>query len=831
MVLPDRLLPDRSMHALHVAGVPTRTLQPANRRERFQAVLPSLAVLALLTMASAPALRAADAAITPATMAASFDKEVKPLLATYCVSCHGPDKQKGDVNFANARNGEQALGQLALWKSALSKLNDQDMPPAKEKKQPNEAERLVLQGWMRSLKRLLPPDPGPLAIRRLARVEYDNTIRDLFGVDLKAGTDLPADAPGEGFGNTVSPLLMEKYLLAADDILDRMISPDQFHQLSTAGQLGAIIAGVPEEGKPDGKDRVFTTPAEVTTLFSIPAEGTYTFKIKAGAEQVGKDPVRIGVRFDGQFVQELHITATTKHPQAYTCSTKLISGKTRFSLVFINPVADPAEGAPTPPAPTPPAGKKGAAPAPATKAPPAPEAAKLPSRTLLIESIEVTGPPAHYAGDAQRRLLVATPSKDLSKHDAAQKIIEAFAPRAFRRPPTANEIKALLKVFDLGDAQDEVFNESVKLMFKAVLVSPQFLYRTPDDREDAKGAVVALGDWELASRLSYFLWATMPDDELFKLCQAGKLREAGMLSAQVKRMLKDPRAHALAENFAAPWLGLDHVADTVLDEKKFPGVSKEMRAALYDEGIVFFESLMHEGGSILDFIDCDYAWMNGQTAKLYGNDMVKGPKMQKVHLDSADRGGAATMPGVLMVTSTPNRTSPVKRGKWVLEQLLGASPPPPPPNVPALDKQDVPENAKLTLRQKTELHRDDPACNSCHRVMDPIGFGLENFDVLGRWRDRDESGGPIDAIGELPGKQRFATPGELKKILMKRKDEFLHTFTGKLLAFALGRKLTGYDEVVVDDLVQQLAKDDNHLDALIADIVTSYPFVNRQALR
>jgi hypothetical protein len=819
-----------TIHSLH---------QVLMAQPRLGMTLPLYSMMALLAGCLVPALSAAEtaavtpAAVTPAAMAATFDKEVKPLLSSYCFSCHGPDKQKGDVTFSNTRNGEQALGQQALWKSALAKLTDQEMPPAKEKKQPSDAERLALQSWMRNLKRLLPADPGPLTIRRLARVEYDNTIRDLFGVDLKAGTDLPADAPGEGFGNTVSPLLMEKYLLAADDILDRLITPDQFRQVANAGQLGAIISGVPEEGKPDGKERVFTSPAEVTTVLSIPAEGTYTFKIKAGAEQVGKDPVRIGIRFDGQFVQELHILATTKHPQAYSCTTKLINGKTRFSVVFINPVADP-ESAPAPPSPAPPAGKK--SPAPASKAPsaPAPEAAKLPSRTLLIESIEITGPPARMAGEAQRRVLVATPGKDLSKHDAAQKIIEAFAPRAFRRPPTAAEIKALLKVFDLGDAQDEVFNESIKLMLKAVLVSPQFLYRTPDDRDDAKdakGAIVPVGDYELASRLSYFLWATMPDDELFKLAQAGKLRDPAVLTAQVKRLLKDPRAHALAENFAAPWLGLDHVADTVLDEKKFPGVGKEMRQALYDEGIVFFESLMRDGGSILDFIDCDYAWMNGLTAKLYGNDAVKGPKMQKVHMDSSDRGGAATMPGVLMVTSTPNRTSPVKRGKWVLEELLGASPPPPPPNVPALDKQDVPENAKLTLRQKTELHRDDPACNSCHRVMDPIGFGLENFDAIGRWRTNDDSGGPIDSIGELPGKQRFTSPGELKKILMRRKDEFLRTFTGKLLAFALGRKLVGYDEVVVDDLVEQLAKDDNHLDALITRIVTSYPFLNRQALR
>jgi hypothetical protein len=466
----------------------------------------------------------------------------------------------------------------------------------------------------------------------------------------------------------------------------------------------------------------------------------------------------------------------------------------------------------------------------AKKAPPKAEAPASLSRTLLIESLEITGPPARAGTEAQRRLFVAVPNKDVSRGDAAQRIAEAFALRAFRRPPTADEIKALLKVFALADNQDEVFNESIKLIFKAALVSPQFLYRTPDDRAGSKEAVVAVSDYELASRLSYFLWATMPDDALFKLAQAGTLHDPAVLTGEVRRMLKDQRAHALAENFAAPWLGLDHVAEALLDEKKFPGIGKDLRQALYDEGIAFFENLMREGGSVLDFIDCDYAFMNAQTAKLYGADGIKGAKMQRVHLDDPNRGGAVAMPGVLLATSTPNRTSPVKRGKWVLEQLLGASPPPPPPNVPALDKQDVPENAHLTLRQRTERHREDPACANCHRVMDPIGFGLENFDAIGRWRTMDDTGGAVDAVGELPGKQRFSSPSELKKILMGRKDEFLHTFTGKLLAFALGRRIAGYDEVVVEDLVAQLAKDEYKLDALIVRIVTSYPFLNRQNL-
>jgi hypothetical protein len=322
----------------------------------------------------------------------------------------------------------------------------------------------------------------------------------------------------------------------------------------------------------------------------------------------------------------------------------------------------------------------------------------------------------------------------------------------------------------------------------------------------------------------------MPDDELMTLARERKLSQPEVLVAQVRRLIADPRARAFAETFAAPWLGLDRLDELVIDPKKFPQVTKELRQAMYEEGMAYFLGLLQGGGSLLEVLDSDYAWMNAQTAKLlYGlsTSEAKTAKMQKVKLSDNNRGGMLTMPGVLAVTSMPSRTSPVKRGKWILEQLLDAAPPPPPPDAPDLAKQDTSDNAKLTLRQRTEKHRTDPACAACHRVMDPLGFGLENFDAIGRWRTVDDYGAPVDALGELPGKVRFASPADLRKILVARRDEFVRAFTGKLLAFALGRRLSGYDEVVADDLAEAALANGARLDDLVLAIVTSYPFLNR----
>jgi hypothetical protein len=366
-------------------------------------------------------------------------------------------------------------------------------------------------------------------------------------------------------------------------------------------------------------------------------------------------------------------------------------------------------------------------------------------------------------------------------------------------------------------------------MLKAVLVSPQFLFITPA-REAEKGRdIVPLDDYQLASRLSYLVWATMPDAELSALADSGKLHEPALLKAQVKRLLLDPRSRALFDGFGAQWLGLGNLETKAFDTAKFPQMTGAMRTAMYDEARLFFESIVRENRSVVSFVDSDYTFLNGTLATLYGLEKnVTGPKMRKVKLTDANRGGILGMPGILATTSFPNRTSPVRRGVWVLEQVLGEHVPPPPPDVPSLEKQDQKTVENLTLRQRTELHRVNATCANCHEILDPIGFGLENFDAIGRWRDQDDTGGAIDAAGELPGEKRFGSPKELKAIIGARKEDLGRNLTEKLLAYALCRQLEGYDEIVVDHLMENIAKDGYRMQTLVTEIVTSYPFTQRR---
>ena len=412
-----------------------------------------------------------------------------------------------------------------------------------------------------------------------------------------------------------------------------------------------------------------------------------------------------------------------------------------------------------------------------------------------------------------------------------REVARTLARRAYRRPPTEAELDVLVRVFDLGRTNKLDHAASLRLMLKAVLVSPQFLFITPSKETDASQKIVPLDDYQLASRLSYLLWSTMPDTELSKLADEGKLHEPTVLKAQVKRLLADPRSRALFDGFGAQWLGLGELKDKTFDPAKFPQMTREMRSAMVDEARLFFESIVRENRSVVSFVDSDYTFLNGTLATLYGMEKtVTGPQMRQVKLTNPNRGGILGMPGILATTSFPNRTSPVNRGVWVLEQVLGEHVPPAPPNVPTLEKQDQKKVGNLTLRQRTELHRTNAVCNNCHKILDPIGFGLENFDAIGRWRDQDDTGGKIDAVGELPGGKHFSSPKELKTIIAARKDDLARNLTEKLLAYSLCRKLGGYDEIVVDRMMSTITQDGYKMQTLITEIVTSYPFLNRRVM-
>ena len=424
--------------------------------------------------------------------------------------------------------------------------------------------------------------------------------------------------------------------------------------------------------------------------------------------------------------------------------------------------------------------------------------------------------------EAQERLFG---DKDTDVREVARKLARS----AYRRPPAESEVDVLVRVFELGQANKLDRSAALRLMLKAVLVSPQFLFITPSKDAPAGQKIVPLDDYQLASRLSYLLWATMPDEELSKLADDARLREPAVLKAQMKRLVEDKRSRALFDGFGAQWLGLDTLATKTFDAQKFPQMTPAMRSAMYDEARLFFESIVRENLSVVTFVNGGYTFLNSTLATIYGLEKkIAGAGMQKVMLNDANRGGILAMPGVLAATSFATRTSAVKRGVWVLEQVLGERVPPAPPNVPGLEKQDQRKVASLTLRQRTELHRTNAVCANCHKILDPIGFGLENFDAIGRWRDKDESGGPIDAAGELPGGKHFSSPKELKALIATRESDLTRNLAEKLLAYALCRQLDGYDHIIVDQMLKRIASDGHRMQTLISEIVTSFPFLNRR---
>ncbi len=445
----------------------------------------------------------------------------------------------------------------------------------------------------------------------------------------------------------------------------------------------------------------------------------------------------------------------------------------------------------------------------------------------VIQSVWPSGTP--LPAGLHNRLFGNLPFQPVLTALELRSTLRGLARKAYRRPPSEAEVEVLAGVFDLARKAGRGEGESLRLVLKAVLVSPQFLFIPPENDSASGSGIVPLDDFQMASRLSYLLWSTQPDEELSALADKGLLKDPTVLEQQVRRLLASPRSRALFDGFGAQWLGVDKLAAKTFDAAKFPQMDGALRSAMYEEARLFFGSIVRENRSVEGFLDSDYSFLNESLATVYGlAGEVKGPEMRRVQLRNPDRGGVLGMPGVLATTSFPNRTSPVNRGVWVLEQILGEHVPPPPPNVPTLEKQDKTKTANLTLRQRTELHRTNAVCMSCHKTLDPIGFGLENFDAIGRWRDTDESGGAIDAAGELPGAKRFGSPRELKKILTSRSADFSRNLTERLLAYALGRQLEGYDELVVDKLQEAISGDGHRMQTLITRVVSSYPFTHRR---
>lgn len=745
-------------------------------------------------------------ALAAASEDAVFEKQILPFLQKYCVDCHSGDKPKAGLALDGFQNKAHARKDRKNWGAIQHALAAGDMPPAK-KPQPTKAERASIINWIETTLTQVdcggPRDPGRVTIRRLNRTEYNNTIRDLCGVDFKPAEEFPSDDVGYGFDNigdvlSFQPVLLEKYMAAADKVLAAALKIEEAPKSSKQRYFPQNINVTPRSAKSREPVRiVFTTGGSaMLEKFNFPAEADYTIRFRGWGSKAGDEYPRVAIRVDEKDVKTFTVAADQRKSQSYEVTAKFKAGEKPVAVVFTNAVED-AEG----------------------------ETA----REFGLESIEIEGPlnaPPPPESASVKMLLIERPKAAWEARSAARVVLTSFARKAYRRPVKTEEVERLLKLFDLAFRQEDKFESAIKLPMKAVLVSPHFLYRIEDDPKNPND-IRTINDFEFATRLSYFLWSTMPDEELYQSAERGELRKPAVLEAQVKRMLKDPRAKALAENFAGQWLELRNLAELAPDRAYFRDWNESLRAAMIREAELYFDHVVKDDRSILEFLDSDYSFLNGRLARHYGIDNVYGIDFSKVKLPDNRRGGILTMGATLSVTSNPTRTSPVKRGKWILENILGTPPPPPAP-----EAGDLPPTAELkgTLRQQMEQHRADPKCAVCHAKLDPLGFGLENFDGIGAWRTRDNKQA-IDSSGVLPGGEKFSGPAELRKVLLGKADMFRRCFAEKLTTYALGRGLEYYDKCALDDIVATGQAGGDRFSAVVLAIVKSDPFQKRKGKR
>ena len=800
------------------------------RARRHGLPLPGLAVIGLLlgagpaagqTTGPAPSSPGEDAAAT-----------YRAVLDRYCVTCHngrlrtaGLELDRADLSDVS-RHGE-------LWEKVVLKLRGRDMPP-RPRPRPAGA---VYDGFAAWLETALDeaaaavPRPGRPALHRLNRTEYANAIRDLLALDVDVTTLLPPDDSTHGFDNIadalgVSPLLLESYVVAARKI-SRLAVANPAIPPSAETYVGAH-----DETQDTHRDGMpFGTRGGLRVEHHFPVDGEYEIRIRLERSQ--RDDVRglhephdLELAVDGRRVR---LFALDGGPHMYR--QLVYDGETPAltaddHLVLRIPVrAGPHAVTATFPVKS--FGVSESLSKPLLRSYPSPNlVAGLPAVSRII----VTGPLAAAGrGDtpARRRIFTCRPDGAGGEAACAEAIIAALARRAYRGSATPADVRELLGFYEAGRARGG-FEAGIEAALWRLLASPKFIFRFEFDPPEAQpGAAYRLGDLELASRLSFFLWSSIPDEQLLAVAERGGLRAPGELERQVRRMLADPRAAALVDNFAGQWLYLRNLEHVVPEPRRFRNFDNNLRRAFRRETELLFESIVAEDRSVLALLDADYTFVNERLARHYGIPGVRGSHFRRVAVRDERRRGLLGHGSILTVTSYANRTSPVLRGKWVLENLLGSPPPPPPADVPELPEDDGPGHA-LTMRERLAAHRANPVCASCHAKMDPIGFGLENFDAVGAWR-QSEGGVPIDASGALPSGVEFAGPAELRAALLARPATFVRTLTTRLATYALGRGLTHRDAPAVRAIMAAAADSGYTFSSLVLGIVESAPFRMREA--
>jgi hypothetical protein len=737
----------------------------------------------------------------------------------YCDTCHFGPKARAGVNLESLDLGNLDSNGV-LWEKVLRKLRSREMPPPGAPR-PDEATYATLVNAIEGERDRLAeakPNPGRPTLHRLNRAEYANAIRDLLALDVDVADLLPADDTGYGFDNigdvlTVSPSLLERYLLAAGKISRQAVGDTA---MPPAYQTYSLRPGLKQDERMS-ETLPLGSRGGTAIQHRFPVDGEYEISVslqrdRADAVLSNGRERKLDLRLDDQRLELFTIKANVNANQTFGAREEADShlkvripvkaGERTIVATFLKDTLV-REGIVF-----------------------KPRADAIQAHFEGVGAISIAGP-FNVRGPgitpSREKIFVCHPAAAAEEEACAQKIITELAHRAYRRPVTADDLPQLLALYRQGAATGG-FEAGIRLTLQKVLVSPEFLFRVELDPADAApGSVHRIRDIELASRLSFFLWSSIPDDELLAVAERGELSDPAVLESQVRRMLADPRSQSLVKNFTGQWLFLRNIAAMQPDTSAFPNFDENLREALRRETELVLESTLREDRSVADLLNTDYTYVNQRLAEHYGIKGVYGSEFQRIAVTDPKRQGLLGHASIMAVTSYPDRTAPTIRGKWVLEQLLGTPPPPPPPNVPAL-KEDSTVKV-LTMRQRMEEHRASPQCAVCHRIMDPIGFALENFDGLGRWRDFDGEGATkIDSSGVLPDGTAFDGPVGLRDILLARRGMFVETFTERLLTYALGRGVEQYDAPVIRKIVREAASGDYRWSAIILGIVKSKPF-------
>ena len=731
--------------------------------------------------------------------AATFENAVSPVLANTCSLCHNRQLASGGFDAAAFLDPASLASKREGWELILQKLRAGEMPPQGIPRSQAQIDALVqyVQGEFAKMDRNTKLDPGRVTVHRLNRNEYANTIRDLLGVEFRAQKDFPTDDSGEGFDNigdilTISPVLMEKYLAAAERIASRAVAADPLPKPFS----------VEYAAKDKRIRRVDSSSVEASHRIDFDGEYVVRFALP-GERPADAKPVMLGVWMDGKLVGSKMVETKPSGLVFFDPYSEeemrlaLPEGDHVFRAGFIDD--DFVKGL-------------------------APRDLYNRKHNKFIDGMVFVGPFKPKAAPASRaRILICDPN---SGPACVEKIVGALARHAYRRPVSKAEVASLVRFVAIAKVHGQSAEQGIQLALQAMLVSPNFLFRIEHDANPTDPtAVHRISDVELASRLSYFLWSSMPDDALLDSAEAGRLHAPAALDSQVKRMLADPRASALAGNFAAQWLETRNLDVVKPDPQKFPEWDPELRDAMRTETSLFFDYILRENRPMADFLDSRYTFLNERLARHYGIEGVKGPEFRKVDLTTGERGGVLGQAGVLTVSSYATRTSVVIRGKYILQEILGTPPAPPPPDVPPLDEAAV--GTSLSLRQQMEKHRANAVCASCHSKMDPLGFGLENYDAIGKWRTLDGKF-PVDSSGTLPNGKTFATPAEMRAALASLLPQFARSLVEKLMIYALGRGIAPYDRRAIDQITGRLADQGYPFQTAIYEIVRSAPFQMRR---